>query len=39
MAKRAKTFKEEKQVADKAPVEGISIENIGNDTSLKTEKK
>ena len=39
VAKRAKTYKEEKKVADKAPVEGISIENIGNDTALKTEKK
>ena len=39
VAKRAKTYKEEKKVANKAPVEGISIENIGNDTALKTEKK
>ena len=39
VAKRAKTYKEEKKVADKAPVEGISIENIGNDIALKTEKK
>jgi len=39
IAKKAKTFNEEKEVADKAPVEGISIENIGNDTTLKTKKK
>ena len=29
VAKKAKTFEEEKQVADKAPVEGILINNIG----------
>jgi len=39
IAKKAKTFNEEKEVADKAPVEGISIENIGNETTLKTKKK
>ena len=33
---KAKTFDEEKEVADKAPVEGIKIENIGNE--LKVEK-
>ncbi len=30
VAKKAKTFNEEKKVADKAPVEGIFIENIGD---------
>ena len=30
VAKKAKTFDEEKQVADKAPVEGILINNIGS---------
>ena len=30
VAKKAKTFEEEKQVADKAPVEGILINNIGS---------
>ena len=29
VAKKAKTFEEEKQVADKAPVDGILINNIG----------
>ena len=29
---KAKTFDEEKEVANKAPVEGIKIENIGNST-------
>ena len=28
LAKRAKTYDEEKNVADKAPVEGISINNL-----------
>jgi len=31
---RAKTFEEEKKVADKAPIEGIEIENIGNETKV-----
>ena len=35
VAKKAKTFDEEKQVADKAPVEGILINNLG---SLKVKK-
>ena len=35
IAKRAKTYDEEKQVADKAPVEGISI----NDLKVKNKKK
>ena len=30
VAKKAKTFEEEKKVADKAPVEGILINNIGS---------
>ena len=33
---KAKTFDEEKEVADKAPIDGIEIENIGND--FKVEK-
>ena len=32
---KAKTFEEEKEVADKAPVEGIKIENIGDDIKVK----
>ncbi len=44
VAKKAITYKEEKKVADKAPVEGIFIENIGdeitkiNKTKLKKSK-
>ena len=34
MAKKAKTFKEEKEVANKAPVEGISIKNISKNDSI-----
>ena len=30
VAKKAKTFKEEKKVAEKAPVDGIKIDNLGN---------
>ena len=33
VAKKAKTFKEEKKVADKAPVDGITIENLGDETN------
>ena len=32
---KAKTFDEEKEVADKAPIQGIEIKNIGNDISAK----
>ena len=37
VAKKAKTFDEEKNVAQKAPVDGITIDNLGSD--LKSEKK
>ena len=37
VAKKAKTFDEEKQVADKAPVEGILINNLGS-TNVKKNK-
>ena len=37
VAKKAKTFKEEKNVAEKAPVDGIEIDNLG--TTLNKEKK
>ena len=37
VAKKAKTFDEEKNVAQKAPVDGITIDNLGSD--LKLEKK
>ena len=36
IAKKAKTYDEEKQVADKAPVDGISINNL---SSNETEEK
>ena len=40
IAKKAKTFDEEKQVADKAPVDGISINNLSsNETEEKIDKK
>ena len=40
VAKKAKTFKEEKKVADKAPVDGITIENLGDETNkIKKTKK
>ena len=29
IAKKAKTFEEEKKVAEKAPVDGIKIDNLG----------
>ena len=32
---KAKTFEEEKEVANKAPVEGIKIETLGDETSAK----
>tara|TARA_B100000965_G_C19591638_1_gene758217 strand:- start:1469 stop:2227 length:759 start_codon:yes stop_codon:yes gene_type:complete len=35
---KAKTFDEEKEVADKAPVEGIEIENIGNEIKVENSK-
>ena len=37
VAKKAKTFEEEKNVAEKAPVDGITIDNLGAD--LNKEKK
>ena len=40
IAKKAKTFKEEKNVAEKAPVDGIKIDNLGKtNQSKKTIKK
>jgi hypothetical protein len=35
VAKKAKTFNEEKKVAEKAPVDGIKIDNLGDDTKSK----
>ena len=37
IAKKAKTFKEEKKVAEKAPVDGIKIDNLGE--TIKQEKE
>ena len=37
IAKKAKTFDEEKKVAEKAPVDGITIDNLG--TSIKKKNK
>ena len=39
IANKSKTFEEEREVADKAPVEGISIKNIGTDLKQKKLKK
>ena len=37
IAKKAKTFDEEKNVAEKAPVDGIKIDNLGNSSLPKKE--
>jgi len=37
IAKKAKTFKEEKNVAEKAPVDGIKIDNLGENIVQKKE--
>jgi len=39
IAKKAKTFDEEKTVAEKAPVDGITIDNLGNTTNTETKEK
>ncbi len=39
IAKKAKTFDEEKKVAEKAPVDGITIDNLGKETEKKNIKK
>ncbi len=39
VANKVKMFKEEKKVADKAPVDGISIENIGESKPVSKDKK
>ena len=39
LANKAKTFEEEKKVADKAPVEGISIKNLNENSNDKVIKK
>ena len=39
IAKKAKTFDEEKNVAEKAPVDGITIDNLGVDLNKKNQVK
>ncbi len=39
IAKKAKTFDEEKNVAEKAPVDGIIIDNLGSDLNKKKQVK
>ena len=39
IAKKAKTFDEEKNVAEKAPVDGITIDNLGTDLNKKNKLK
>ena len=39
IAKKAKTFNEEKKVAEKVPVDGIQIDNLGEVTKSKKEAK
>ena len=39
IAKKAKTFNEEKNVAEKAPVDGIQIDNLGDVNQTKNEAK
>ena len=38
VAKKAKTFEEEKEVAQKAPIDGIQISDLSNKTKNKTKK-
>ncbi len=39
VAKKAKTFDEEKKVAEKAPVDGITIDNLGKENKKEINKK
>ena len=39
IAKKAKTYNEEKKVAEKAPVDGIQIDNLGDVNQLKNKAK
>ena len=39
IAKKAKTFDEEKNVAEKAPVDGITIDNLGTELNKKNKVK
>ncbi len=39
IAKKAKTFDEEKKVADKAPIDSISVNNLNSDTANEIKKK
>ena len=37
VAKKAKTFEEEKKIAEKAPIDGIQIENLGTQNQQKND--
>ncbi len=39
IAKKAKTYDEEKNVAEKAPVDGITIDNLSGDSNIKNKVK
>ena len=39
IAKKSKTFEEEKKVAEKAPIDGIQISSLGDDNKKKDKKK
>ncbi len=39
VAKKAKTFEEEREVAEKAPIEGIQINDLNKSISTNNEKK
>ncbi len=39
VAKKAKTFEEEKKVAEKVPVDGITIDNLGKENKTETKNK
>ncbi len=39
IAKKARTFDEEKKVAEKAPVDGITIDNLGTEKEIETKIK
>ena len=39
VAKKAKTFDEEKKVAEKAPVDGITIDNLGIEPNVERDEK
>ena len=38
IAKKAKTFEEEKKIAEKAPIDGIQIDNLGSENQQKNDQ-